>query len=127
MQGASRIMFQRVVQVARENKDEDLIRKLIQHLKTSQVTDGAIGNAYSCLLDVLVAKENDNELVEAFEMAVKEIPVDTINRTAILRVRDVYVKLDKPFLHKIPPKINKPSTQTSNSSSSAEDVIKRKN
>ncbi|GJQ86626.1 hypothetical protein Trydic_g15730 [Trypoxylus dichotomus] len=127
LQGAPRIMFQRVVQVVRETKDESLIRKLIAHLKTSNVTEGAIGNAYSCLLDVLVVKESDDELVKTFETAIKEIPIDTINRTAVLRVKDIYIRLNKPFDYKIPPKVNKPSGQlTSNSSSSAEDA-KRKN
>ncbi|KRT80285.1 hypothetical protein AMK59_7357 [Oryctes borbonicus] len=127
LQGAPRIMFQRVVQVARETKDEPLIRKLIAHLKTSNVTDGAIGNAYSCLLDVLVVKESNDEIVKTFEMAIKDIPIDTINRTAVLRVKEAYVKLNKPFDYKIPPKINKPSGQlTSSSSSSAEDA-RRKN
>lgn len=121
LQGAPRIMFQRVVQVARETKDEDLINKLIGHLKTSKVTDGAIGNAYSCLLDVLVLKEKDDELVKVFETAVKDIPIDYINRTAVLRVKEVYSRLNKPFDYKIPPKINKPGAQLGTSSSSSED------
>ncbi|KAI4463370.1 hypothetical protein MML48_4g00006397 [Holotrichia oblita] len=127
LQGAQRIMFQRVVQVARESKDETLIRKLIEHLKISNVTDGAIGNAYSCLLDVLVAKENNNELVQVFETAIKEIPIDTINRTAVLRVKEVYSRLGKPFDYKIPPKVNKPFAQKSSSSHSSEEEAKRKN
>lgn len=127
LQGAPRIMFQRVVQVARENKDETLIRKLIEHLKISSVTDGAIGNAYSCLLDVLVAKDNNTELVQVFETAIKEIPIDTINRTAVIRVKEVYNRLGKPFDYKIPPKINKPFAQKSSSSHSSEEETKRKN
>lgn len=124
LQGAPRIMFQRVVQYSRETKDEALIKKLIEHLTTSQVTEGAIGNAYSCLLDVLVMKEKDGEVVTYFEKAVKDVNIDHINRTAVLRVKDVYQKLDKPFNFKIPPKSNKNSS--SSASSSEEERQQRK-
>ncbi|XP_022911098.2 leucine-rich PPR motif-containing protein, mitochondrial [Onthophagus taurus] len=102
LQGAPRIMFQRVVQAARDNQDVVLIKKLIDHLKTSKVTEGALGNAYSCLLDVVVAKGDKDEVISTFEATVKEIPIESINRTAVLRVKDIYTSQEKPFIHKIP-------------------------
>ncbi|XP_017783732.1 PREDICTED: leucine-rich PPR motif-containing protein, mitochondrial [Nicrophorus vespilloides] len=126
MQGAPRIMFQRVVQHARGTNDENLTAKLIEHLKTSKVTEGALGNAYSCLLDVLVNKEKHEEVIENFEEAIKTVPLDNINRTAILRVKESYEKLNKPFNHTIPAKSNKSQTSTSSSSSSDDDVSKQK-
>lgn len=100
-------MFQRVVQYAREKKDESITQKLIDHLKTSKVTPGAIGNAYSCLLDVLVAKGKNDEVITTFEKAVKDVNIDYINRTAVLRVKEVFEKLGKEFTYKIPPKVNR--------------------
>jgi len=103
-----RIMFQKIIHTARETQNEDLIRRLTEHLKVSNVTQGAIGNAYSCYLDVLVAKNKIEEAVEIFEKALTLVPIENINRTAILRVRDVYAKLGRPFNHEIPSK-NRPS------------------
>lgn len=121
LQGAQRIMFQRVVQHARESKDENLTEKLIDHLKTSKVTEGAIGNAYSCLLDVLVSKEKNEEVIKTFEKAVEDVNIDFINRTAVLRVKEVFEKSGKEFNYKIPPKINH---KHPNSASSDEHELK---
>lgn len=112
-----RIMFQRVVQLARETKDEDLIRRLIDHLKKSKVSEGALGNAYSCLLDVLVAVGQKEESITTFEKAIEEISIENINRTAMLRIKEVCEKSGKPFNHKIPSK----NTKSSSSSSSEDD------
>lgn len=116
LQGAPRIMFQRVVQYCRETKDDTLTKKLIDHLKNSKVSEGAIGNAYSCLLDVLVNVEKHEEVVQCFEQAVKDVNIENINRTAILRAKEIYDKLNVPFKHQIPAKSNK-STSSSQSSS----------
>ncbi|EFA01919.1 leucine-rich PPR motif-containing protein, mitochondrial [Tribolium castaneum] len=113
LKGAPRIMFQRIVHAARETQDENLIKKLIKHLKNSNVTEGAVGNAYSCLLDVLVAKNNTEEVVLAFELALKDAGLNHLNRTAILRVKEVYEKLGKPFDYAIPPKNPRIATSTS--------------
>lgn len=105
-----RIMFQKVIQTARDSQDEDLIKRLTEHLKISNVTPGAVGNAYSCYFDVLVSRNKDNEVVELFDRIVTEVPIDNINRTAVLRVKEVYEKLGKPFNYPIPAK-TKPTTQ----------------
>ncbi|CAH0561344.1 unnamed protein product [Brassicogethes aeneus] len=126
LQNSPRIMFQRIVQTAREKQDEDLTKKLIEHLKISNVTEGAIGNAYSCLLDILHQKNKEDELVNAFEAAIKDIKIESLNRTAIFRVKEVYDKLGKPFNHTIPPKVTKTGTIDS-SSSSSDDKAKKVN
>lgn len=112
LKNAPRIMFQRIVHAAREKNDEELITKLINHLKTSNVTEGAMGNAYSCLLDVIVTKNNPEEAMNTFETIVKEVGLHYINRTAILRVKEHYNNLGKPFNYEIPPK-NVKTTSTS--------------
>ncbi|KAJ8913044.1 hypothetical protein NQ315_002060 [Exocentrus adspersus] len=104
LKDSPRIMFQKIVQTARDKQDENLAKKLIQHLKISNVTEGAIGNAYSCLLDVLVGKEKIEEAVDTFESAIKDVNIETINRTAVLRIKEIYEKLEKPFNYPIPPR-----------------------
>lgn len=114
MSKGRRIMFQRVLQYARDSKDEKLAQKLIDHLKGStNVTEGAIGNAYSCLLDILVAKGNDEEVITNFEKAVKEVSISFVNRTAVQRVNDIYAKQGKEFNYKIPTKADKINSSSS--------------
>lgn len=101
---APRIMFQKIVQSAREQQNEDLVKRLIEHLNKSKVTPGALGNAYSCLLDILVLKGKDEEVINTLENAVKTVTPEYFNRTAMLRVKEVYEKLQKPFPYPIPSK-----------------------
>lgn len=112
LKDSPRIMFQKIVQTARDKQDENLAKKLIEHLKISNVTEGAIGNAYSCLLDVLVSKEKFDEAVETFESAIKTVSIESINRTAVLRIKEVHEKLGKPFNHTIPSKAPKNVSQS---------------
>lgn len=104
LKDSPRIMFQKIVQTARELQDETLIQKLIEHLKISNVTEGATGNAFSCYLDVLIAKNKNEEVVKVFEKAVSEININTINRTAVLRTKEVFEKLGRHFNYSIPQK-----------------------
>lgn len=96
------IMFQKILQTARENKDSILAKKLVEHLKSSPITNGALGNAYSCLLDVLTAEEKHDEAINTFEQAIQNVSVDNLNRTAVLRVKEMYEKRGKSFNHNIP-------------------------
>lgn len=117
-----RIMFQRVVQLARETKNETLIRRLIDHLKQTKVTEGAVGNAYSCLLDVLVSLEKHDEAIKVFEKISNELNIEYVNRTALMRVKEIYEKTGKEFKHVIPLK----SRQTHQTSSSSSDDDKKR-
>lgn len=119
-----RVMFQRVLQQARDTNNEQLAQKLIDHLKSSKVTEGALGNAYSCLLDVLAAKEAKERVVQEFENAIKDVNINFINKTAVLRVKSVYEELGKPFNYKVPSKADK---QNSTSSSSSDVEAKKQN
>merc|ERR1712062_662916 len=54
--GSNQIMFQKVCQVARATGDIEMAFSLVNHLgEAAQVTSGARGIAYSCLLDCLCA------------------------------------------------------------------------
>lgn len=111
-----RIMFQRILQDARDANNEQLSQKLIAHLKSSKVTEGALGNAYSCLLDILATKASNERVVEEFEKAIKDVNINFINKTAVLRVKAVYEQLGKPFNYKVPTKADKQSSASSSSS-----------
>jgi hypothetical protein len=51
--GSPRVMFQHILQVAQETRDENIPRKLIAVLQGTTVSEWARGSAYSCLVDVL--------------------------------------------------------------------------
>ncbi|KAH1022067.1 hypothetical protein HUJ04_011528, partial [Dendroctonus ponderosae] len=104
LKDAPRLMFQKIIQTARELHDEDLINRLIQLLKVTKVTDGALGNAYSCNIDVLVSKGKHDDAVQLFEMAVSQLPIENINRTAIKRVKNIVDAQGKPFSYVLPSK-----------------------
>lgn len=104
LKDAPRIMFQKIIQTARELQDEDLIKRLIELLKITKVTDGALGNAFSCYIDVLVGKEKTDEAVQLFEKVVSQVPIENINRTAVLRVKNIFEKQGKPFNYVLPNK-----------------------
>jgi hypothetical protein len=51
--GSSRIMFQHILQEAKETRDENIPRRLITLLQSTALSEGVCGSAYSCLLDML--------------------------------------------------------------------------
>ncbi|KAB0799524.1 hypothetical protein PPYR_07404 [Photinus pyralis] len=114
-----RLMFQRVIQKARERSDENIVRTLIDQLKGSVVTPGALGNAYSCLLDILVLKNKNEEVVETFDRIANEVQLEYINRTALNRVKNVYLQMNKPFNYEIPVR----NSQTNATSHSSDDDV----
>lgn len=105
IQSSTRIMFQRVLKHARETSDTEMVQSLIDKLKTATVTQGALGNAYSCLLDVLCQNSKHEEAVAAFEQAIKDVPIESVNRTALIKVRGSHEKLGKPFNYFLPARI----------------------
>lgn len=114
-----RLMFQRVVHVAREKQDDAMIRKLVDLLKTTNLTVGAMGNAYSCLIDVYAAKDMFEEGNKVLESVVGELGVENINRTALIRLKEGLEKSGKTFTFDIPKKTQKKEDSSSSSSSSS--------
>lgn len=121
-----RLMFQKIMHQARETNDEALTRKLLEKLKNAKITDGALGNAYSCLIDVLGATHKYEEAIKVIEEATKAVGLEYINRTALTRIRDglIELKIDVPFV--IPERSKAragPETSSSSSSSSSDDEV----
>ena len=109
-----RLMFQRVMHEARDKQDVQMVERLIEVLRTTKLTKGAIGNAYSCLIDVHAAKEQFEDAYKVVQRAVKEVDGDLecINRTALLRVKEGLEKKGsiQKFEFEIPRKSKKDET-----------------
>lgn len=125
-----RLMFQRVMHEAREKQDAKMVERLIEVLRTTQLTKGAMGNAYSCLIDVHASKEQFELAYTVLVKAVKEVEdVECINRTAMIRVKEGLEKAGskQKFEFEIPRKSKKDdSSSSSSSSSSDDDPVKQK-
>ncbi|XP_055858691.1 leucine-rich PPR motif-containing protein, mitochondrial [Episyrphus balteatus] len=114
-----RLMFQRILQACREKNDEQLARNLINQLSNSQITGGAVGNAYSCLLDIQCANEKFDKALEDLNVALKSFPIEHINRTALIRLKTGLEASGKKFPHPIPEKKNEKSSDPISSSDSS--------
>lgn len=123
-----RLMFQRVAQVARERQDIELAQRLIDKLHSAKITDGALGIAYSCLVDVLAAKEKFAEGLKTVEQATQHVGIEYINRTALFRLKDGLEKSGQKFPFTIPDKVKRapePENSSSSSSSSSDDEVEQ--
>ena len=70
VKNSNQIMFQKVCQVARSTGNIDLAFGLVRHLaEADQVTSGARGIAYSCLLDCLCAGKRHKDAYKALKEA----------------------------------------------------------
>lgn len=123
-----RLMFQKVVQSARDNQDAELMTKLISVLTSAKVSEGAIGNAYSCLLDIHASKNDPENCLKATADCVKDVSFENVNRTALQRAKECVEKAGKKFPHTIPEKksSNQDSSSSSSSSSSDDEVTQKR-
>ncbi|KAH8295864.1 hypothetical protein KR018_004809 [Drosophila ironensis] len=125
LSNAPRLMFQRVLQTAREQQDEKLATSVIAQLRDSKISEGAIGNAYSCLIDIQTNKGNHDKAMDVLGNAVKDVSLENINRTALLRLKQAVEEKSQKFPYTIPEKRTKAegSSSSSSSSSSSDDDV----
>uniref|UniRef100_A0A1B0ABF4 PROP1-like PPR domain-containing protein n=1 Tax=Glossina pallidipes TaxID=7398 RepID=A0A1B0ABF4_GLOPL len=121
LSNAPRLMFQRVLQTAREQNDEKLAQTVVDQLRGSKISEGAIGNAYSCLIDIQCSKGNNDKALEIVKTAVKDICLENINRTALQNLKAALEAEGKKFPYTIPEKRSK-AMSSSSSHSSDDDV-----
>ncbi|XP_017052922.2 LOW QUALITY PROTEIN: leucine-rich PPR motif-containing protein, mitochondrial [Drosophila ficusphila] len=121
LSNAPRLMFQRVLQTAREQQDEKLASTVISQLKNSKISEGAIGNAYSCLIDIQTTKGNSDKAMDVLANAIKDVSLENINRTALLRLKQAVEEKSQKFPYTIPEKRTKADDSSSSSSSSSSD------
>lgn len=115
-----KIMFNHALRVARDRKDEKIIKNLLQSLKESKVSEGGLGAVHSCLIDIYCLQEKYDEALKAVDSAIKDTSLENINRTALQRVQEGLAKTGKKFPHEIPDK-KKNAVDSSSSSSSSDD------
>lgn len=130
LSAAPRLMFHRIVQVAREKSDTNLVEKLLSLLKNgTSISEGAIGNVYSALIDIQSTKEDVPLILESLKKAVDAVCLENINTTALNRAKQVVEKAGKSFPYKLPEKKSnkKEDSSSSSSSSSSDDEVKQKN
>ncbi|XP_052899073.1 leucine-rich PPR motif-containing protein, mitochondrial [Anopheles moucheti] len=118
---SSRIMFQKIIQQARDTKDDALCRRLIEHLRESNISEKGKGLIYSCMVDILVAKEKPEEALAALEDGLKVTCLENVNRTALKRLQEALAAKGKSFPHTIPAKNAKTAHEPSSTSSSDSD------
>ncbi|ALC40190.1 bsf [Drosophila busckii] len=121
LSSAPRLMFQRVLQTAREQQDEKLASTVIAQLRDSKISEGAIGNAYSCLLDIQTSKGNTDKAMDVLANAIKDVSLENINRTALLRLKQAVEAKSQKFPYTVPEKRTKADESSSSSSSSSSD------
>uniref|UniRef100_A0A182QIP6 Uncharacterized protein n=1 Tax=Anopheles farauti TaxID=69004 RepID=A0A182QIP6_9DIPT len=121
LKDSSRIMFQKIIQQARETKDDELCRRLIALLHDSKVSEKGKGLLYSCLIDTLVAKERSDEALAALEEGLKVTCLENVNRTALKRLQESLTAKGKTFPHTIPARNAKAAQEPSSTSSSDSD------
>lgn len=123
LSSAPRLMFQRVLQTAREQNDDKLAQSVINQLRDSKISEGAIGNAYSCLIDIQTGKGNADKALETLKTAIKDVCLENINRTALLRLKALVEAEKKEFPYNIPEKKLGKSLSSSTSSQSSDDDV----
>ncbi|CAD6999056.1 leucine-rich PPR motif-containing protein, mitochondrial [Ceratitis capitata] len=121
LSNAPRLMFQRVLQTAREQKDEKLAATVISQLRESKISEGAIGNAYSCLIDIHTTNKNVDKALDTLKTAIKDVCLENINRTALLRLKTALQEQNMEFPFEIPEK--KSQKDSSSSSQSSDDDV----
>ncbi|XP_029714531.2 leucine-rich PPR motif-containing protein, mitochondrial [Aedes albopictus] len=126
---SSRVMFQKIIQQARETNDDAMVRRLIDQLKDSKVTENGMGIIYSCLIDALVIKGQAAQGLEALKDGLKVICLEHFNRSALRRLKDCAVAAGHDFPYTIPDrtanKAHDTSSSSSGSSSSSDDDVGR--
>jgi leucine-rich PPR motif-containing protein len=127
LSSAPRLMFHRIVQYARDKNDAATVEKLISILKnSSHISEGAIGNAYSALIDIYSTKGDAAQLSDVVKQAVDSVCLENINVTALTRAKQCVEGAGKNFPYKIPEKKASKDSSSSSSSSSSDDEVTRK-
>lgn len=123
LKSENRLMFQKVLQEARETNNENILNALISSLKDSKISEGALGNIYSCLLDILTKQDKTSDAVSVLNEGLKNICLENFNRTALVRLQKQCVEKGISFPHIIKGNLN---SSSSSSSSSDDDIVEPK-
>ncbi|XP_062545497.1 leucine-rich PPR motif-containing protein, mitochondrial [Armigeres subalbatus] len=127
-----RVMFQKIIQQARDTNDDVLVCRLIEQLKNSKISENGLGILYSCLIDAHVNKGQFAQGLDAVKEGLKVICLEHFNRSALRRLKDGLLAAGQDFPYKIPDRnVNKAhdtsSSSSGSSSSSDDEVVRKKN
>lgn len=121
-----RIMFQNILKVARQNNDEELTLRLLRYLKTSKLSEKAIGTAFSCLIDLQTIKGSTDKALQSLKDAINDVCLENIHNTTLKRLKLALEAENKEFPYEIPEKISLKNKLSTSSSSSDDDVAPKK-
>jgi len=109
VRSSNQIMFQKICQVARSTGNLELAFGLVNKLaEADQVTPGARGIAYSCLLDCLCGTEQHKKGWKVLQDALSRgVQLEDVNRTALVRLKTGLESVGEKFPLSIPPKNNR--------------------
>lgn len=98
------IMFKRVLQESRENKNVDVLDKLLGFLKSSTViSPKALGYAYSCKMDILIAKGEHQAAVNTLTASLSSgLSLEDFSRNTLVKTKNAVELGGGQFNHKIP-------------------------
>lgn len=118
-----RILFSHTLKVARNLNDETMVKNLLNALKESKVTERGLGLVHSCLIDLNCAQEKYDDALNAVNNAIKDVCLENLNRTALIKVKNGLEKAGKQFPHEIPDR--KKVNASDSSSSDDEPPVKK--
>ncbi|KAG4076134.1 hypothetical protein HA402_011480 [Bradysia odoriphaga] len=119
-----KIMFGNTLKTARQRKDETIVLNLLKSLADSKVSETALGAVHSCLIDVYCLQQNYDEALNAVNNTIKDVCLENVKRSSLLKVKEGLEAAGKTFPHKIPDKKKKNAADSSSSSSSDDEVKK---
>lgn len=118
LNSSDNLLFGHICQKARESATVDLLPPLVEILNSRATTsESAKGIAYSCWLDVLCANQRYEEALTVLEGSLKEVTLQHINNTALVRVKEGLASSNKTFPYTIPKKVRRDQQSSSSSSS----------
>ncbi|KAJ6650150.1 Leucine-rich PPR motif-containing protein, mitochondrial [Pseudolycoriella hygida] len=98
---STKIMFRHTTRVARERGDEKIANDLIKLVRDSKANEFGLGEVHSCLIDVLCLRGKYDEALKAIENALKDVPLERIQRNTLLKVQEGIEKAGKKFPYKV--------------------------
>lgn len=104
LQTSATVLYGPILSEASKLRNETIIIKLIDYLKTSAVSP-SIGGPYSCLLHIYCDKELHELAFQTLQNAIDDgLPLENIHTTALQRIKDGIEKNGKTFPYKIRPR-----------------------
>lgn len=95
------IAFKYITQKAIQTQNVQLAKKLVYVLESSLVSDEALSEAHSCLLDVYAANEQFEEGARVIDTLKHQNKLKFVQRDSLKRIRNGLAAVGKSFLYKM--------------------------